>query len=77
MYNRINFGRYLYQHCHCCNAGQSKEERKSKYRLARYFGKGCIDSQKLRDWNKNPFAKWFGYSSWDNMIEILQIEVRG
>ena len=71
IYDTVDFKRYLYYHCHCTNAGQSKEERRGKYKLARYFGKSSYDAQRLKDWNKNPFAKYFGYSSWKIMLGIL------
>jgi len=66
------FYRYLYHNCHCCNAGQSKEERKTKYKLARYFGLNSYGAMKYRDWRPNCFAKHFGYSSWQSMINILE-----
>ena len=66
------FYKYLYQNCSCCNAGQSPEERKTKYKLARYFGYSSSGARKYRDWRLNCFAKHFGYSSWDSMIEILK-----
>jgi len=66
------FNNYLYHHCHCVNAGQSKEERKMKYKLARYFGLNSKGAHKYRDWRKSTFAKHFGYSSWESMIDILK-----
>ena len=72
IYDKTDFNRYLYRHCHCCNAGQSKEERKMKYRLVLFFGKDSDYARKYRDWNRQPFAKKFGYSSWENMLKILE-----
>ena len=70
------FNRYLYEHCHCVNAGQSREERQMKYKLARYFGLNRNGAHKYCDWQKNTFAKHFGYSSWDSMIEILSFDMK-
>ena len=70
--DRGAFNNYLYQHCHCINAGQSKEERKMKYKLALYFSGSWEIAQKFRDWSPNCFAKHFGYKSWESMIKILK-----
>lgn len=64
--------KYLYHHCHCVNAGQSKEERQMKYKLALYFGCSVEGARKYRDWNYNTFAKKFGFRSWDLMIKGLK-----
>lgn len=69
--NKSTYYKYIYQNCHCCNAGQSPDERRLKYAIAISFGKCATDARKLRDWNKNPFAKFFGYSSWDSLIKSL------
>lgn len=69
--NRTEFYRYLYHHCHCCNAGQSNEERRKKYQLARYLGQDSKGASKYRNWYKQTFAKRFGYSSWDDMLKSL------
>ena len=66
------FTKYLYQNCHCCNAGQSKEERRLKYAIAKYLGKSTADARVFRDWNRNTFVKWFGYSSWDSYFTSLR-----
>lgn len=70
------FYRYLYRHCHCCNAGQSPELRRLKYALAKYFGKEVAYARQVRDYNNNPFAKCFGYPSWETMVKSLNLEVK-
>ena len=70
--DRGAFYKYLYHHCHCTNAGQSPEERRLKYAVARYFGKCWQDAQKLRDYRSTTFAKTFGYSSWKSLIESIK-----
>ena len=68
------FLKYIYQNCHCVNAGQSQEERRLKYAIARSFGKCVYDAQILRDYRRSAFAKYFGYSSWENLIKIINEE---
>ena len=76
IYEKTDFDKYLYENCHCCNAGQTLEERRLKYAIARYFGKNYYDSRILRDWNKQPFAKYFSYSSWNNLMEAISEEFK-
>ena len=68
---------YLYEHCHCANARQTPEMRRLKYKIARYFGKSTEGARQLRDWNNNPFAKFFGYSCWKSLMQILQEDKEG
>ena len=70
--DRGAFNNYLYQHCHCVNAGQSKEERRMKYKLARALGCSRLQAKRYCDWRYNNFAKRFGYTSWVSMIESLE-----
>jgi len=65
------FRRYIASSCGCINAVQSREERRMKYKLARHFRCSWQSAQRYRDWRKSPFAKRFGYSSWDSMITSL------
>ena len=66
--------RYLYQHCHCINAGQSPEERRLKYAIARSLGANAAWSRVVRDYRASTFARYFGYSSWKNLIEVIEGE---
>ena len=66
------FNLYLYSNCHCVNAGQTSEERRLKYAIARSFGKSRLWAYALRDYNNNSFAKVFGYSNWKNLIKIIK-----
>ena len=68
----VAFDKYLYHHCHCVNAGQSPEERRLKYAIARYFSKCVRDARVLRDYRTTTFAKFFGYSSWDSLIKTVK-----
>ena len=72
IYNSADFKRYIYQNCHCVNAGQSAEERRLKYAIARSLGKSHSWSRVLRDYRKTNFAKVFGYSSWENLIKSME-----
>ena len=75
MDDRGAFLKYIYGHCHCINAGQSQEERRLKYAVARSFGKCWQDAQKLRDYRTSTFARYFGYSSWKSLISFIEGEV--
>ena len=68
------FLKYIYHHCHCVNAGQSQEERRLKYAIARHFGKCSYDARILRDYRISTFAKYFGYSSWKSLIIFVKEE---
>jgi len=68
---------YLYVHCHCCNAGQHPDDRRLKYAIARWFGCSSCDAMIYRDWNNRPFAKWFGFDSWDNLLSSLKTMYKG
>ena len=68
------FYKYLYEHCHCINAGQSQELRRLKYAIAKSFGKCAYDAQALRDYRASTFARYFGYSSWKNLISFVKGE---
>ena len=70
--NPIAFKRYLYHDCHCINAGQTPEERRLKYAIARYFGKCRKDAIILRDYRKSTFSKFFGYSSWNSLYNTVK-----
>jgi len=63
--------KYLYENCHCINAGQSQEERRLKYAIARYLGKNPSWAGRLRDFRPSIFARFFGYSSWKNLMEVI------
>ena len=65
------FLRYIYQNCHCINAGQSQEERRLKYAIAKSFGKSGNWARALRDYRCTTFAKYFGYSSWKSLINFV------
>ena len=66
------FRKYIYQKCHCINAGQTKEERRLKYAIVRSLGKSPSEASRLKDWRKTNVAKRFGYSSWKNLIEAIK-----
>lgn len=66
------FLKYIYQHCHCINAGQSKEERRLKYAIVRALGKDYLCARALRDWTKPHLAQFFGYSSYENLLEAVK-----
>ena len=66
------FYNYIYNHCHCINAGQSLEERRLKYAIARSLGKSRQYASVLRDWRITNFAKFFGYSSWNELIKFVK-----
>lgn len=68
----VAFQKYLYENCHCINASQSSEERRLKYAIARYLGKSRSWAVVLRDWRNTNFAKFFGYSSWENLIKSME-----
>ena len=68
----IAFNRYLFANCHCVNAGQSQEERRLKYAIARTFGKSRPWAVALRDYRKTTFARFFGYSSWESLIKFIK-----
>lgn len=70
--DRSAFYRYLYENCHCVNAGQSKEFRRFKYKLARALGANRAWATRVKDWRKNNFAKYFGFSSYDSMMIALE-----
>ena len=72
IYDSADFRRYIFQNCHCVNAGQSAEERRLKYAIARSLGKSHLWSAVLRDWRYTSFAKFFGYSSWANLIKSME-----
>ena len=72
--DRGAFYNYIYSHCHCINAGQSQEERRLKYAIARSFGKCCFDARALRDYRCTTFAKYFGYKSWNSLIDLIKGE---
>lgn len=74
-HDKESFYKYLYHHCGCANAGQSPQERRCKYALAKYFGKSVYDARIYRDWNREPFARKFGFSSWKTMLKLLNMEV--
>ena len=71
IHDRGAFLDYIYQNCHCINAGQSQEERRLKYAIARSFGKCVYDAKILRDYRTSTFAKYFGYSSWKSLINFV------
>jgi len=73
--DRGSFYSFLYHHCGCINAGQSPEERRLKYAIARSFGKCRHDAQSLRDYRKTTFAKYFGYSSWESLINFVKGDI--
>lgn len=66
--------KYIYHDCHCVNAGQSPEERRIKYSIAKYLGKSPKWARVLRDYYPNNFARYFGYKSWVDMIKMLKGE---
>lgn len=70
--NKDAFYRYLYQNCHCVNAGQSQDKRRLKYAIVRSFGRSSLEASKYRDWRDNCFAKWFGYRDWQSLIKIIE-----
>ena len=70
--NKNAFYRYIYQNCHCVNAGQSLEERRFKYAIVRSFGKSRSEANRLRDWRSNNFAKHYGYSNWENLLKFIK-----
>ena len=72
--DRGTFLVYIYSHCHCINAGQTQEERRLKYAIAKLFGKCCYDARKLRDYRTSTFARYFGYSSWKSLIKFIKGE---
>ena len=69
--DRGAFLKYIYEHCHCINAGQSQEERRLKYAIARAMGKNADWARVLRNWRNTNFAKYFGYSSWESLINFV------
>lgn len=73
--DRGAFLSYLYHHCHCVNAGQSPEKRRLKYAIARSMGKNWSWAMGLRDYRDANFAKYFGYSSWKNLINKVKESV--
>ena len=72
--DRGAFYQYIYSHCGCINAGQTQEERRLKYAIARSFGKCRQDAQSLRDYRITTFTKYFGYSSWNSLIKFIKGE---
>ncbi len=68
------FKKYIYEQCHCVNAGQTSEERRIKYAIARALGKDPNWSRVLRDYRRTALAKYFGYSSWKNLLDIIRSE---
>lgn len=70
--DKLAFYRYLYNHCSCINAIQSQEKRRFKYAIARYLGKSRKWANTLRDWRDNNFAKYFGYNSWQDLMNVIQ-----
>lgn len=72
--DRGAFLNYIYHHCHCINAGQSQEERRLKYAIAKSFGKCVYDAQILRDYRTSTFARYFGYGSWESLIKFVKGE---
>lgn len=73
--DKYAFYKYLAEHHHCINACQLQEERRLKYAIARYFGKSRSWSMVLRDWRNTNFAKFFGYSSFENLLNIVKGEI--
>lgn len=72
--DKASYLNYIYRNCGCVNAGQSPEERRIKYKLAKNMGATRKWAITLRDWRLNNFAKHFGYSSWESMIKFLKGE---
>ena len=66
------FNSYLYHNCHCINAFQTSKDRRLKYAIARSFGKDRTWAMALRDWRNTQFAKFFGYSSYENLIKSIE-----
>ena len=72
--DKYTYYQYIYHHAGCVNAGQTKEERRLKYAIARFMGKSRNQSYALRDFRKNNFAKKFGYKNWNELIKNIKKE---
>ena len=64
------FYKYLAEHCHCINARQSPAERRAKYRIVRLLGGSKPTAVRLRDWNYNSIARYFGYRDYKHLVEV-------
>lgn len=69
--NNDDFLDYLYQHCHCVNARQTKEERRAKYRICRSLGDTVDQARRRMDWRTTNIARVHGYSNWQSLINNL------
>lgn len=74
--DKDRFYAYLFGNCSCVNAGQSLDERRLKYAIAKYLGANVQWARSLRDYRSNNFAKHFGYGSWESLFSIIKKEFR-
>lgn len=65
------FNLYLYHNCHCVNAGQTPEERRSKYKFCRLLGDDVSNAIRRRDWTYDHIAKVHGYTDARTMVKLL------
>lgn len=72
----VAFRKFLVDSCGCINAGQSSEERRFKYAIAIALGKNPSWARVLRDYRRSFFARYFGYSSWENLMKVIKGSVK-
>lgn len=74
--DKAEFLRYIGRECHCCNAVQTAEERRLKYKICRLLGDNIANARRRRDWRWNSIAKSHGFKTWEEACRYFGISPR-